>query len=137
MHDFVHLCFGVSNVFMDTSHQVVAVVWVLRARMGCLLVQLTYTAQGRSRRSGRYGHGRTIFSLNLTRGQRARGLLSYGTQTTGVRHRGYQARRHTLEPFQLKHIAFPSRPFGKSASVNRSFQAMWFNKIALRCYVGC
>ena len=29
-----------------------------------------------------------------------------------------------LEPFQPKHIAFPSR----TAPVNRSFQANWFNK---------
>ena len=28
----------------------------------------------------------------------------------------------SLEPFQPKHIAFPSRSFGKSAPVNRSFQ---------------
>ena len=31
-----------------------------------------------------------------------------------------------LEPFQPKHIAFPSWSFGKSAPVNPSFQAMWF-----------
>ena len=31
-----------------------------------------------------------------------------------------------LEPFQPKHIAFPSRSFGKSAPVNRSFPvAIW------------
>ncbi len=50
-------------------------------------------------------------------------------------------------PYQLTHIAFPSRSFGKSAPVNRSFQAAWFNRFkwlhydvaqdAARCYTCC
>ena len=39
-----------------------------------------------------------------------------------------------LQPFQPKHIAFPSRSFGKSAPVNRSFQATWFNKFGWLYY---
>ena len=35
-----------------------------------------------------------------------------------------------LEPFQSKHIAFPSRSFGKNAPVYRSFQMTWFNIFA-------
>jgi hypothetical protein len=35
-----------------------------------------------------------------------------------------------LEPFQPKHIAFPSQSFRKSAQVSRLFQTTWFNKFA-------
>ena len=49
-----------------------------------------------------------------------------------VWHRGYLKFEDIgdlpLEPIQPNHIAFPSRSFGKSAAVNRSFQATWFNK---------
>ena len=52
-----------------------------------------------------------------------------------------------LEPFQPRHIVFPSRSFGKTAPVSRSFQATWFNKFrwlhydlaqdAARCFTCC
>ena len=52
-----------------------------------------------------------------------------------------------LQPFQPMHIVFPSRTFGKSAPVSRSFQATWFNKFkwlhyvvaqdAARCFTCC
>ena len=86
-------------------------------------------------------------------------MLSFGIQTTGlectyvhseilVRHHGYlKPEDIPLEPFQPKHIAFPSRSFGKSAPMNRSFQATWFNKFgwlyydvtqdAARCFTCC
>ena len=59
-----------------------------------------------------------------------------------VRHHGYLKPEDIcdlpLEPFQPKHIAFPCRSFGKSAAVNRSFQATWFTNLgaALRRYAG-
>ena len=52
-----------------------------------------------------------------------------------------------VEPFQPRHIAFPSRSFGKSDHVKRLFQANWFNKFpwlhydlardAVRCFMCC
>ena len=52
-----------------------------------------------------------------------------------------------LKPFQPMHFAFPSRFFGKSAPVNRSFQPTWFNRYpwlhyvvaqdAARCFTCC
>ena len=52
-----------------------------------------------------------------------------------------------MEPFQPRHIAFPSRFFGKSSPVKRSFQANWFNNFpwlhydlardAVRCFTCC
>ena len=86
-------------------------------------------------------------------------MLSYGTQTTGlectyvhgdilVRRRGYLKPEDIGDlPLHPIHIAFPSRSFGKSAAVNRSCQATWFNKFgwlhyditqdAARCFTCC
>ena len=35
-----------------------------------------------------------------------------------------------LEPFQLRHIAFPHHSFGITRPVSRSFQATWSSKFA-------
>ena len=76
--------------------------------------------QGRRHRCGRCGHGRTTFSLNqffFLRGQRAhrfvlvRYWIGKYVRTHVVRYEGFG-----------DHLAFPSRSFGKSAPVNRSFQ---------------
>ena len=50
----------------------------------------------------------------------------------------------SLQPFQPRNIHFHYRTFGKSAPVNRSFQATWFNWLhydstndSVRCFTCC
>ena len=90
--------------------------------------------QGRRHRCGRCGHGRTTFSLNLVFfNTRSKGtqvcsrmvpdwkVCTYTLVSNGVWLA--RLRTHVVRPEGFgDHIAFPSRSFGKSALVNRSFQ---------------
>jgi len=95
--------------------------------------------QGRSHRCGRCGHGRTTFRSTNARSKVTQVSFPYGTQTrlpdcihtwSIMAVKPEDIGDLPLEPFQPMHIAFPSRSFRKSAPVNRSFQATWFNKFA-------
>jgi len=117
---------------------------------------LSMHVQGRSHRCGRCGHGRTTFRSTNARSKVTQVSFPYGTQTrlpdcihtwSIMAVKPEDIGDLPLEPFQPMHIAFPSRSFRKSAPVNRSFQATWFNKFAwlhydvaqdaARCFTCC
>ena len=109
--------------------------------------------QGRSHRCGRCGHGRTTFCVKKKKKKGKRPRAKSYIPTCKSRSRSSMASSEDvigdlpLQPFQPMHIVFPSRTFGKSAPVSRSFQATWFNKFkwlhyvvaqdAARCFTCC